>query len=110
MFVPYVKTRAQLDRISAEVTLPLILGGPAAELIDPQYLADRRVRICLRGHQGFTAAVQALYEAAQAAFAGSMPHDARNVAADGLMARLTRSADYDRLSDQFLRPSGGGSL
>ncbi|HVE89331.1 MAG TPA: hypothetical protein VNA44_06475, partial [Burkholderiaceae bacterium] len=102
-FVPYLKTRAQLDRIAAEVRLPLILGSPAAELVDLDYLASRRVRICLRGHAGFAASVQALYDAAQSLFAGTAPGIA-NVAAESLMARLTKAAEHERRSDEFLKP------
>ncbi len=103
LFVPYLKTRAQLDRIAGAVRLPLILGSPAAELIDYEYLASRRVRICLRGHQGFAASVQALYEAAQALLAGT---PITNVASEALMARLTQAAEHDRSSQDFLCPPG----
>lgn len=106
LFVPYLKTRAQLDRIAGAVRLPLILGSPAADLVDFEYLASRRVRICLRGHQGFAASVQALYEAAQALLAGT---PITNVASEALMARLTRSADHDRSTQQFLNPRGTGA-
>ncbi|HVG05215.1 MAG TPA: isocitrate lyase/PEP mutase family protein [Burkholderiaceae bacterium] len=102
LFVPYLKTRAQLDRIAAEVRLPLLLGSPAAELFDLDYLASRRVRICLRGHAGFAASVQALYDAAQALFAATAARD--NVASEQLMARLTKAAEHQRRSDEFLKP------
>ena len=103
LFIPYLKTRAQLDRIAGAVRLPLILGSPAAELVDFDYLASRRVRICLRGHQGFAASVQALYESARALLAGT---PITNVASETLMARLTQSVQYDRSSQEFLNPPG----
>ena len=109
LFVPYLKTREQLDRIVAAVSLPLILGGPAAELVDFEYLASRRVRVCLRGHAGFAASVQALYDAALASFAGIAPSKLPNVASETLMARLTRAAEHDRLSEEFLTPPGTGA-
>ena len=108
LFVPYVKSRAQLDRIAADVKLPLILGSPAAELVDLQYLATRRVRVCLRGHQGFAASVQALYSVAQAVFAGAAPTELHGVAPETLMARLTRLEEHDRLSEEFLTPPTDG--
>ena len=108
LFVPYLKTREQLDRIAAAVSLPLILGSPAAELVDFEYLASRRVRVCLRGHQGFAASVQALYDAAQASFAGTAPGKLPNVASESLMARLTRVAEHERASEEFLTPSRTG--
>ena len=106
LFVPYLKTRGQLDRIAAAVRLPLILGSPGAELVDFGYLASRRVRVCLRGHQGFAASVQALYEVAQAVFAGAAPGKLPHVASDLLMARLTRAAELEQLSTEFLDPPG----
>jgi carboxyvinyl-carboxyphosphonate phosphorylmutase len=109
LFVPYVKSKVQLDQIASAVGLPLILGSPAAELLDLQYLASHRVRVCLRGHQGFAASVQALYDAARATFDGIAPGELQNVAPERLMARLTRAAEHDRLSEEFLQPSVGGS-
>jgi len=103
LFVPYLKSRAQLDRIAGAVRLPLILGSPSADLVDFDYLASRRVRICLRGHQGFAASVQALYESARALLAGT---PITNVASEALMARLTQSVQYDRSSHEFLNPPG----
>ncbi len=106
LFVPYLKTRAQLDRIAAAVRLPLIVGSPAVELVDYAYLASRRVRVCLRGHQGFAASVQALYEVAQAMLAGTPPSKLPNVASETLMARLTQAAEHDRSSQEFLGQPG----
>ena len=107
LFVPYLKTRAQLDRIAGEVRLPLILGSPAGDLVDFDYLASRRVRICLRGHQGFAASVQTLFEAAQALFAGTPL--TTNVASEALMARLTQAAEHERSSQEFLSRPGAGA-
>ncbi|MEO8186780.1 MAG: isocitrate lyase/phosphoenolpyruvate mutase family protein [Burkholderiaceae bacterium] len=109
LFVPYLKTREQLDQIAAAVSLPLILGSPSAELVDFEYLASRRVRVCLRGHAGFAASVQALYEAALASFSGIAPSKLPNVASETLMARLTRAVEHDRWSEEFLTPPGTGT-
>jgi carboxyvinyl-carboxyphosphonate phosphorylmutase len=52
LFFSGIKTRAQLDEISAAMTLPIILGNPGSEVVDLEYLASRHVRICLQGHPG----------------------------------------------------------
>ena len=104
LFVPYLKTREQLDRIADSVSLPLILGSPGVELVDLEYLTSRRVRVCLRGHQGFAASVQALYDTARAVLAGIAPGKLHNVAPESLMAQLTRAAEHERFSEQFLKP------
>ena len=108
LFVPYLKTRAQLDRIADSVGLPLILGSPGAELMDLEYLANRRVRVCLRGHQGFAASVQALYDTARAVLAGTAPGELQNVAPENLIARLTKAPEHERWSEQFLTSSTAG--
>lgn len=104
LFIPYLKTRQQLERISGSTSLAIILGGPGAELVDLAYLARHRVRVCLRGHHAFAASVQALYDTARAVFAGTAPDKLLNVAPESLMARLTRAAEQERLSDEFLKP------
>src|SRR4029079_12729057 len=57
LFFVGVRTRARLDALSDRTLLPLILGGGPPELNDRAYLASRRVRIALQGHQPFAAAV-----------------------------------------------------
>src|SRR6266851_8946559 len=57
LFFVGVRTRVELDAISAATRLPLILGGGTPELSDLAYLSARRVRIALQGHQPFAAAV-----------------------------------------------------
>src|SRR4029079_5294262 len=53
LFFVGVKTRAELDALSGAPTLRLILGAATPELTDKEYLASRRVRIALQGHQPF---------------------------------------------------------
>src|SRR5436853_3442487 len=43
LFFTGVKTRADLERISAATTLPVVLGGPTAEMTDWEFLARQRV-------------------------------------------------------------------
>lgn len=102
MFVPYVKTREQLDRIASEVTLPIILGSPARELMDPDYLAGRGVRVCLAGHPTLQATTHALYAVGKAMITGKNPASAANLATKETMAQLMRVAEYERQSRDFL--------
>jgi carboxyvinyl-carboxyphosphonate phosphorylmutase len=102
LFVPGLKTREQLDRIAAAVRLPLILGGCSEELGDIPYLASRGVRVWLGGHQPFAAAVQALYDSLKAVRAGVKPSRLPGVAPEALMATLTRAADYQQATRDFL--------
>ena len=58
---------------------------------------------------GTAGGIAALYDAARATFDGIAPGELQNVAPERLMARLTRVAEHDRLSEEFLQPSVGGS-
>jgi carboxyvinyl-carboxyphosphonate phosphorylmutase len=102
LFFVGVRTRAELDALSAATTLPIILGGATPELTDKQYLASRRVRIALQGHQPFAAAVQATYETLKALREGVAPGKLAGVATAELMKRVTRDADYTQWTQEFL--------
>jgi carboxyvinyl-carboxyphosphonate phosphorylmutase len=102
IFLVGVKTREQLDAVSAAIELPIILGGAPDALMDRAYLGSRRVRVCLQGHQPFQAAVQALYTTLKALRDGTPPKDLANIASGKLMAEVTRAGDYDRWTRAFL--------
>lgn len=103
-FVPYVKTRAQLDAIAAEITLPIILGGPAKELVDTNYLASRRVRVCLMGHPTLGATAEALYSVGKEMAAGRESGATVAMASKATMNRLIRADEYEQQNQQFLNP------
>jgi carboxyvinyl-carboxyphosphonate phosphorylmutase len=95
-------TREQLDALSSAVKLPLMLGGSGRELQDRAYLASRRVRIALQGHQPFSAAVQAVYDTLKALREGTKPSDLQGVASAEMMRRVTRDGDYKSWTEKFL--------
>lgn len=94
-------TREQLDAISSAVTIPLMLGG-GREQLDRAYLASRRVRIALQGHQPFSAAVQAVYNTLKALRDGTKPSELTGVASAETMRRVTREGDYKSWTEKFL--------
>jgi carboxyvinyl-carboxyphosphonate phosphorylmutase len=102
LFFVGVKTRAELDAISSATTLPIILGGGTPELNDKAYLASRRVRIALQGHQPFAAGVKAVYETLKALREGVAPAKLQGVADAELMKRVTRDSDYAKWTKEFL--------
>jgi len=102
LFFVGIKTRAELDAISAATTLPLIMGGVTGELADKDYLSARRVRIALQGHQPFAAAVKATYETLKALREGVQPAKLQGVADAELMKRVTREANYTGWTKEFL--------
>ena len=102
LFMVGLKTREEIEAISAETHLPIIIGGGTA-LQDLDYLsASTSVRICLQGHQPIMAAVQAVHSTLKALREGTKPADLPGVASTELMKKVTRDADYKRWMDDFL--------
>jgi oxaloacetate decarboxylase len=95
-------TRDQLDAIAGAVKLPLLLGGVPADLLDRAYLASRRVRIALQGHQPFSAAVQAVYATLKALREGTPPGKLTGIAPPELMARVLREGEYAAKTRDYL--------
>ena len=63
IFLVGVKTKEQLEKISDAISIPIILGGGgSSDMMDLDYLSAKNVRICLQGHQPFSAAVKAIYD------------------------------------------------
>jgi carboxyvinyl-carboxyphosphonate phosphorylmutase len=105
LFFTGMRTREQLETISAGCRIPIMLGGVGAELSDRDHLGARGVRICLQGHQPFMAAVAAVRETMKALREGTPPAKLANIASAQLMQQLSRGADYARWAESFL----GGS-
>jgi oxaloacetate decarboxylase len=102
LFFVGIKTRAELDAISAATKLPLIMGGVSGDLADKDYLASRRVRIALQGHQPFAAGVKAVHDTLKALRDGTPPSKLQGVASAELMKKVTRDDDYARWTKEFL--------
>jgi oxaloacetate decarboxylase len=102
LFFLGVKKRAQLDALSAAVTIPIVLGGVEPDLMDLDYLAAKGVRVCLQGHQPFMAAVRAVYETLKALRSGTPPKELANLATADLMKQVTRDESYARWTKDFL--------
>jgi carboxyvinyl-carboxyphosphonate phosphorylmutase len=102
LFVTGVKTRAELEAISAATKLPIVLGGFPEDGIDLDYLANQRVRIALQGHAPFAAATQAVYETLKALREGQTPKQLKGLASSELTGRVTREADVKTRLAQFL--------
>jgi carboxyvinyl-carboxyphosphonate phosphorylmutase len=102
LFLPGLDSREQLDRIAAATRLPLILAGCSEKLFDLAYLKERRVKVWMAGHQAFNAAVQGLFDAMKAVREGARASELKDIAPGSLMARLTRAADYQAATRDYL--------
>jgi oxaloacetate decarboxylase len=97
-----ITDRAQLEAAAAAIDIPIIIGGGSPELSDIDYLAGRRVRVALQGHQPIMAAAQAVHDTMKALRDGVQPKDLKGVPAADFMAKATRDADYKGWTKEFL--------
>ena len=102
IFLVGISRRAELDEIASALRLPLILGTATAELMDVDYLASRRVRLCLQGHQPFQASIKAIHDTLKALKDGTRPADIGNLASPELVEVATRSAEYAKWTRDYL--------
>lgn len=104
LFIFGVSSHDQVDALANTLRLPLILGGVRQGLEEQiEYLRARRVRIVTQGSVPVMAAMHAIHASLKALRAGTRPDDIENLASKELMQRVTRSADFARWSDRFLR-------
>ena len=73
LFFTGIKSRDEVEAISEATRLPIVLGGAPEEMIDLDWLKDKRVKIALQGHAPFAAATQAVYETLKALRDGMLP-------------------------------------
>jgi carboxyvinyl-carboxyphosphonate phosphorylmutase len=102
LFFTGVKTRADLERISAATTLPVVLGGPTGEMTDWDFLGRQRVRIAVQGHAPIAAATQAVFETLKAVREGAAPKQLKGLASVELMKQVTREAVTSQRGTDFL--------
>ena len=103
IFLSGARTREDVQAVHAAVSLPLLLGSAGGDLADRAFLAANGVRVALQGHFPFQAAVKAVHETLKALREGVAPADLEpNLASAELMAQVTRRADYDRWTQEFL--------
>ncbi len=102
LFFVGVKTRAQLETLTAAVSLPIMLGGVGAELDDPAYLAAKGVRICLQGHLPIAASIRAVHDTLKALREGVPPAKIGGVAPETLIQAVTRDKEYKASIGEFL--------
>jgi oxaloacetate decarboxylase len=102
LFFTGVKTRGDLEAITAATTLPIVLGGPTEEMADWDFLGRQRVRIAVQGHAPIAAATQAVFETLQAVREGAAPKALQRLASSELMGRVTREAAAKQRGADFL--------
>ncbi|HWZ37639.1 MAG TPA: isocitrate lyase/PEP mutase family protein [Bradyrhizobium sp.] len=102
LFFTGIRSRDEVQAISAATRLPIVLGGAPEEMIDLDWLKDRRVKIALQGHAPFAAATQAVYETLKALREGTLPKQLKGLASAELTNRVTREAETKARLAAFL--------
>jgi carboxyvinyl-carboxyphosphonate phosphorylmutase len=102
LFLTGIKSRNELEAISAATRLPIVLGGAPEEMTALDYLRGQRVRIALQGHAPFAAATQAVYETLKALREGTSPKQLKGLASSELTGRVTRDAAMKVRAADFL--------
>src|SRR4029079_2730523 len=102
LFFTGIRSRGELEAISAATRLPTLLGGAPAEMTARVYLASQRVRIALQGHAPFAAATQAVYETLKALREGGSPKNLKGLASSELTGRTMGEAGREERSGALL--------
>lgn len=102
LFLTGVDSLDQLAALRAAMPLPLLVGGSREGLGDAATLADLGVRVALRGHHSFPAALRAVEETLRAQRLGEAPP-----AGDpALLRRTLRAGAYAEATEAYLQPPG----
>jgi carboxyvinyl-carboxyphosphonate phosphorylmutase len=102
LFFTGIKSRTELEAISAATRLPIVLGGAPEAMSDLGYLGGLRVRIALQGHAPFAAATQAVYDTLKALREGTPPKELKGLASAELTGRVTRDTETKARGREFL--------
>ena len=102
LFFTGLTTRAEVQAMAANTTLPIVLGNTQGELDDAAFLAGQRVKVALQGHTPFAAATQAVYETLKALREGTPPKNLKGLPSAQPTSRLMRDADAKVRASEFL--------
>ena len=103
IFLVGIKTREDLETVSNAIQLPIILGGGGPDILDIDYLSSQKVRICLQGHQPFSAAVKAIHDTMKALREGTPAGELEGIASSELMKTVTRDKHYTDMFTKYLK-------
>ncbi len=103
LFFIGVSTAEEVAALGAEFDLPIVLGG-ALKIMDADALGSHGVRLCLTGHPVLPAAVGAMHQALIAMREG---RSSPNPPPPGLMAKATRTDDYNAWIADYLGGAKG---
>lgn len=104
VFLTHVRDVATIEALTAAIRVPLLLGNADPQPADQAGLGRLGVKIALQGHAPHRAMVKTLYEAMKAMREGRP--EAVEVASPALMNQVSRQADYNRWTADYLGGKG----
>lgn len=102
LFILGLQSVEDIDRIADAVDLPLMMAGVMDKVLPAEALAERGVRVCLRGHQPYPATAQAVHSVMKALRDGTPPGQLSGLASADLMNAVRRQDRYDDWAADFL--------
>ncbi len=97
LFVARARSMELVEALAEKARVPLILAAAPAGS-DARWLAERKVRVCLKGHQGVADAAALVYaQLAALRGAAAAPEDPQQ-----LVKRLSKSELYTRMERDYL--------
>ncbi len=102
LFVPYLRSRDQLDAIASVAKLPMIVAGSHADLFDLPYLQSRGVKVWVWGHQPYALALKTLHDAMLAIHNGAHPSQLAGNGGEDFLAIGTDKEQYEKMTREFL--------
>ena len=97
-----MRTREELDAVSAATKLPIVLGSADPSLMDRAMLAAKGVRVCLQGHIPISAAVRAIHDTLKQLLEGTPPGEVKTGSPADLTRRVTRADEVEGWFRDFL--------
>lgn len=104
LMIAGIRSREDLDLMSAATHLPLVVGGMPLSMYDRDYLNSRRARLWNSGHQTVDVGIQAMFEAMKAVHEGALAPNLSGPAIRETMAIATAEPDYAARIRAFLAP------
>lgn len=102
IFLVGVQTTEDLKAITADIDLPLVLGGTGPTMTDANEMASLGVRVWLQGHQPIAASAKAIYDTMKHLRDGGSAADLSTLPESGFMDQVSRKDEYAAWTKEYL--------
>ncbi len=102
IFLVGVSTVDDLKTITADIDLPLVLGGTGPTMTDAEEMASLGARVWLQGHHPIAASAKAIYDTMKHLRDGGSAAGLSNLPESGFMDRVSRKDEYAEWTREYL--------